>query len=449
MKWFAPVAAIGAFLIGTSAPLALAAPDGRSKIWFADGVESEGIIVKYRPGSTVDLPRDLGLTVQRQLANNRVLVGTQPERLSGGELRRLMVELAADPDVELVEPNVVIPAPDPTAATNDTAQEPVPWNLQMISAPGAWDSGASGDGITVAVIDTGITDHPDLTDQTVAGYDFLTDVTRANDGDGRDADAHDAGDWMERGACGNAPDGSPIPPRDIPSSWHGTHVAGIVAMVAPKSRLLPVRILGRCGGVSADTADAIVWAAGGAVPDVPPNATPARVLNMSFGDRSMCPPAIRDALQTAHQYGAVSIAAAGNDNADAANYWLTNCAAPRMSVAALDRSGSRAAYSNYGMSVDIAAPGSEIMSTYNSGKTHPAEPTHAELSGTSMAAPHVAGVAALVFGVANGLGPKDVDATLRQTARPIPGTGCAIFVQACGRGLVDAAAAVGASASPQ
>lgn len=167
-------------------------------------------------------------------------------------------------------------------------------------APAAWDV-SSGEGVVVAVLDTGYTDHPDLVGNVVPGYDFISyygqttdeglypDV--AGDGDGRDADAHDPGDWTDSSMnawCG----------RVSSSSWHGTHVAGTVAAVANNAqdiaglaygaKVQPVRVLGHCGGVTSDIADGIIWASGGHVEGVPDNENPAEVLNLSLGGAGSC-----------------------------------------------------------------------------------------------------------------------------------------------------------------
>ncbi|MEE7547807.1 S8 family serine peptidase, partial [Xanthomonas sp. Kuri4-1] len=158
----------------------------------------------------------------------------------------------------------------------------------------AWDK-ATGNGVVVAVIDTGITSHPDLDANILPGYDFISDTFVSRDGDGRDADPSDEGDWNPvQGECYTTPSPSPI----TDSSWHGTHVAGTIAAVtnnavgvagtAYNAKIVPVRVLGRCGGYTSDIADAIVWASGGSVSGVPANANPAEVINMSLGGSGTC-----------------------------------------------------------------------------------------------------------------------------------------------------------------
>jgi serine protease len=145
--------------------------------------------------------------------------------------------------------------------------------------------------VVVAVLDTGITEHAEFSGMTVPGYDFISDVWTANDGDGRDADPRDPGDWVARNACYRG-----SPPSD--SSWHGTHTAGTIGAASNNAmgvaginwgvKILPVRVLGRCGGYTSDIADGMRWSAGLSVTGVPANANPAKVLNLSLGGSGSC-----------------------------------------------------------------------------------------------------------------------------------------------------------------
>lgn len=324
-----------------------------------------------------------------------------------------------------------------------------------INAPGAWDL-ATGTGAVVAVLDTGKTTHPDLTANWLGGYDFISNTSISRDGNGRDSNPQDQGDWSLAGECGSATPSN--------SSWHGTHVAGTVgaagnngigvAGVAFTAKVVPVRVLGKCGGLSSDISDAIVWASGGNVNGVPANPNPAKVLNLSLGGSGNCSQAYRRAINGAIGRGASVVVAAGNSNANASGFTPANCAGV-ITVAALDRTGNRAFYSNFGNVVEIAAPGGEvrletdppgsrttpqngILSTLNDGLTVPANPNYVTYMGTSMAAPHVAGVVALMLSRNPALTPAQVLAELQSNARPIPGS-CS---GGCGAGLVDAAATV-------
>ncbi len=323
-----------------------------------------------------------------------------------------------------------------------TTPAPGQWDLSEgtisttygIDLLGAWDT-TLGAGVVVAVIDTGITAHPEFAGQTVAGYDFIGDLTRANDGDGRDADPSDPGDWCDTGT----------------SSWHGTHVSGTIgalannaigiAGIAPSAKIQPVRYLGKCGGYASDRVDAIVWASGGTVSGVPANATPARVINISAGGAGPCDTTSQAAVDSAVSRGTVVVVAAGNNNADASGYRPANCNGV-ITVAATDRTGARASFSNYGSAVEISAPGVALWSTLNDGATVPGSPIYAQYSGTSMSTPHVAGVAALMLAANPALTPAQVDALMQQTAHPFGVGGCP---PGCGSGIIDAAEAVAAS----
>ena len=368
--------------------------------------------------------------------------------MSLDEARQLAAEVKArDANVEYAEPDrIMVPLATPTDPSY-TQQ----WDLYEatggINAPAAWDK-STGAGVNVAVIDTGYRPHADLSGQIVQGYDFISTTTIANDGGGRDTDASDPGDWTPAGSCGTG-----IPAADQNSSWHGTHVSGTIAAkannglgvagIAYNAKIVPARVLGRCGGYTSDIADAIVWASGGSVTGVPANANKARVLNLSLGGSGACDTTTQNAINSARSRGAVVVVAAGNSNTDAINSTPANCAGV-ISVAATNRAGGKASYSNYGSSVTIAAPGGDsgagILSTLNAGTTTPASDTYAWYMGTSMATPHVAGVVALMLSANPNLTPDDVAAKLKSTARPFPAA-----CSGCGAGIVNASAAVNAA----
>ena len=233
------------------------------------------------------------------------------------------------------------------------------------------------------------------------------------------------------------------------SSWHGTHVAGTIAAVsnngigvtgiAPKAKVLPVRVSGRCGAYTSDIIDGMVWAAGLPVHGVPANPHPARVINLSLGSVNSCSKAFQAAIDAVRAVGTVVVAAAGNTNIDVSRISPAGCR------------GRKTDYSTCGRHITVAAPGGDmveaagngILSTYNSGPRRPGIDVLAYMQGTSMAAPHVAAVAALMLSVNPRLEPDRVQSLLKATARPIPPAQCR---GGCGGGLVDAAAAVAAAA---
>jgi serine protease len=356
------------------------------------------------------------------------------ENLPLEDVQGIAHEIEASPTVEYAEPDkrffpFYTPS-DPRYSEQWHYYEPT----AGVRLPEAWDT-TTGEDIIVAVIDSGYTDHADLVDNLqLPGMDLIEDTSISNDGNGRDQDAHDPGDWSPM--CGWNE-----------SSWHGTHTAGTVAAtgdngigvigVAFNARVLPVRVLGTCGGWLSDIADGIIWAAGGNLSGVPANQTPAQVLNLSIGGYSNnCSRYMQDAIDTARQLNSTLIVAAGNDNRNASGTVPANCQGV-ITVAATDRNGDRANFSNYGSVVDIAAPGVEVLSTLNTGSTTPESDTYVYYDGTSMATPHVSGVAALLYAIKPEITPSEVEQTLKNTARSFPGT-----CYGCGDGLLDAAAAV-------
>lgn len=313
-----------------------------------------------------------------------------------------------------------------------------------INLPAAWDLTVGDPNIHVAVLDTGIRgEHEDLVGQWSGGYDFVSSQFRARDGDGRDADPTDPGDYSFLRS----------------SSWHGTHVAGTigaatdnatgVAGIAFGATIQPVRTLGRRGGTTSDILDAMRWSAGLSVPGVPDNGNPAKVLNMSLGGSGACDAAWQAAVDDVVGEGSVLVVAAGNSAGDAANFTPASCD-DLITVAATDPTGDLARYSNFGPSVEMSAPGGDVqmsgggvLSTLDSGTKAPAGDTYGAYNGTSMAAPHVAGVVALMLSVDPSLTPGEVLAALQSSARPFPsGTDCANDADLCGAGILDAYAAV-------
>lgn len=431
-----------------------------------------------------------------------------PRPLPVAQVEAIAARIAQEPDVEYAQPDHIVTArrvpSDPCYAA--TGVRPCvggyQWNLfdpvSGINAPAAWDITTGSVDVNVAVLDTGaLFDHPDLQGRYAGGYDMISDCAVANDGQpgpctwsgasppemvpdlfSRDADAADAGTWVS--SVENS--GSDVPPfhrfvgcRVQNSTWHGAHVAGIVGARPDNGRgiaginwiggIVPVRVLGKCEGLESDVADAMVWAAGGHVPGVPANANPARVLNLSLGHEASCPPATQNAVNVALELGAVVVVAAGNDNYDASRDTPGNCNGVVV-VAATDQSGLKASYSNHGTTVTLAAPGggdgatdTQILSTVNSGTTTPVPSGHnfGGKSGTSMAAPHVTGVASLMLSVNPALTPAQVIALLQSSARAFPASGiacdlpnprraaCNCTTALCGSGILDAGAAVAAA----
>ncbi len=359
----------------------------------------------------------------------------------------------------------VILSPDPVAVDPLRGQQwhydYVPGSSEGINLYNAWGISTGSDSIVVAVIDTGILNHADLAGRTVPGYDFIHDSLVANDGNGRDNNPLDSGDWITSAESSSGYfAGCPV----TDSSWHGTHVAGTVgaatnnglgvAGVDQKAKILPVRALGKCGGYESDIVDGILWAAN-LLPGLP-NPNPANVVNLSLGGGGTCSTAEQNAFNQLRNAGVTAVVAAGNNNVDAAGFSPGNCANV-ITVAATNRNGGRAYYSNYGAVVEVSAPGGAqsyandpngVLSTLFGGATTALNNSSYEFyQGTSMAAPHVAGVVSLIYSVHPGYSPSQVLTLLQTTARPFP-SGSSCNTSICGSGIVDAYQALGGSVSP-
>jgi serine protease len=333
------------------------------------------------------------------------------------------------------------------------------WYLQATEASAthaqvAWDTSTGETGIVIADIDTGVRfDHPDLARATAAGkllpgYDFV-DADRpsggflaANDGNGRDPDPSDPGDWV------NAADkAQPLfAACDVtPSSWHGTRTAGIIGALSNNgvgiagtnwnSFVLPVRALGKCGGWDSDIIDAMRWAAGLTVLGAPPNPYPARIINMSLGATGDCILSpYPDVFNELSALGVVVVVSAGNEGGPVAV--PANCEGA-VAVTGLRHIGTKVGFSSLGPEVTIGAPGGNCVNTNGGpclfsidtltdmGTTGPIGPGYTDQFnynvGTSFSAPLVSGVASLMLGVNQNLRPFHVAARLRSGATtPFP-----------------------------
>jgi serine protease len=478
------------------------------------------VIVKYREGST--LMRALSVpatgapatavkplhaaTLSARLAlplrDGRVLgARTQGLRGQGLSSSALAARLAALPDVEWAVPDQrrrlnAVPNDPLFAASNSISPAAGQWYLRApdstlvsaINAVGAWEQTHGSASITVAVLDTGVRfDHPDLLRVSLGGklydgYDFVTDLSVANDGSARDSDASDPGDWLNQNECDPGD-----PAQAEPSSWHGTQTAGLIgaatdnglgmASVGRQVMLLPVRVLGKCGGYDTDIIPAMRWAAGLSADPVI-NAHPARVINMSLGSSGTCDAAGKnqayvDVFKELVGAGVTVVVAAGNDTGHAIGV-PANCAGA-IAVTGVRHAGTKVGYSNIGPEAAIAAPAGNcvnlsgaclypLLTTTNSGRTTPGANTYSDSSnysvGTSFAAPIVAGTVGLMLSVDASLSPAQVKALLQSSARAFPSSGsgaevtacrapdgtdqleCYCTTSTCGAGLLDAAGAI-------
>jgi serine protease len=445
------------------------------------------------------------------LRSGRAIDGrTQVMMADGVASTALAARLSQDPEVEyavvdarhrrLRIPNdpLYVPTPVPTqgpavgqwylkppqAGTLTTGNEVV----ASIDAQGAWDITTGHSSTIVAVLDTGVRrDHPDLAGKLLPGFDMISDPVLANDGDGRDADPSDPGDWINAGDVAT-PDFEDCEIAD--SSWHGTQTAGLIAAATNNAtgmagagwrvRVLPMRVLGKCFGYESDITAAMRWAAGLDVPGTPVNPHPAKVINLSLGRPGACDGTYPDAIAAVRSQGVVVVASAGNSTGHAVNV-PANCSGV-IGVAAVRHIGTKVGFSDVGPQLTIAAPGGNcvnigagqpclfpILTSGDSGTTVPGSAIFTDSFnisvGTSFSAPLVSATVALMMTANRSLTPDQVKAALQGTARPFPSSGapadpdlgaiqqchapngtdqlqCYCTTTTCGAGLLDARAAV-------
>lgn len=445
---------------------------------------------------TARIADEVGLAVHSvaEAGRDPLLRFVQP--LRGQALQDAVRRVRLHPDVAWVEPNVLLRRLDTLANDPDFSLQ---WALQTVQTggvaalnlPPAWDLTRGQSGITVAVLDSGILPHPDLAGRVLPGHDFISELPFAGDGNGRDADPTDPGDWVslsgndpavqqlvDAGLCGDFSSGAQ---RD-PSSWHGTFIAGQIAAatnnglgiagVTWAGSVLPVRVAGKCGAFLADLLDGMRWAAGLSVSGAPLNPHPARVINLSFGGDASCGlnPAYQNTLDEVTARGSLVVVAAGNT----ANQLTRPADCQRvLSVGAVRRDGLKTVYSSYGPTLSLMAPGGSteagdnhlLYSTANSGQTTPVpDDNHFDRKqGTSFAAPWASGVVALMLAQNPALSPAQLIERVRTGSRPWPDPAgnqpvcsnslssqgvCQCTALTCGSGLLDAARAVQLAQGP-
>lgn len=435
------------------------------------------------------------------------------------EVEKIADKLAQEPSVMYAEPDRRKYPQRVPSDQNFSRQWYLFEPVGGINAPGAWDVTTGSPSIVVAVIDTGvILENPDLQGRLLPGYDFIgsddgssmdrsagdfgTVFATANDRDGRDPDASDPGDWVDANDKAGFFNNTDHPDCRIDDSdWHGIHVTGIIAASANNNfgiagvdwnaNILPVRVLGKCGGYTSDIMDGARWAAGitvlGANNQPVTNPTPAQVLNLSLGGPSSgCSQFEQNAINEIIATGRVKaiVTSAGNEGEDASKNSPGNCNGV-INVGATDRNGNRPGYSDFGAFITVSAPGgfigppssietgeNGILSLFNCGTTgaivvaancpDPTDITRsgsphilAFFSGTSAAAPQVSGTVSLMLSVNPTLSAADVRDILITGARAFPaGSNCT--ASQCGAGILNANAAVrlaaarpgGSAASP-
>lgn len=465
---------------------------------------TDQIIVKWRDGTTASSTRmqklgaSSGLRLQhkQQLAGDTEVLQLDRAR-SSQEMHTVLERLAADPNVEYAvadERRWIHATPgDPLFADQWYFQST---EISATHAQQAWDVTVGSNTTVVAVLDTGVRfEHPDLLRLSQAGklldgFDFVSQTPYANDGDGRDADAADPGDFVTAADKMQAA----FTTCDLSdSSWHGTRVSSLIAALTNNAEgiagtgwntlILPVRVLGKCGGTDSDIIAGMRWAAGIAVPGAPVNPTPAQVINLSLGGTGSCSAAYQSAVNEILARGVLIVASVGNDGSDVAA--PANCAGV-LGVTGIRHAGTKVGFSNLGPGSGIGAPGGNCVNTtvtpstpclfsitaaVNAGTTVPGASAYTDHVlnfniGTSFSAPLVAGAAALMHSLNSRLTPAQSIALLKESAAPFPTTSsttttfchvpvgdlqqeeCICTTATCGAGMLNTQGAVLAAQRP-
>ncbi len=390
-------------------------PAGRAQLLgmqIKAGVPGRGMLLRFdEEAGRQQAFRTLGI---RPAESNRYIhPAADPDSQRKADTLHIIKSLRRRADVRYAQPNYIRKA---LAIPNDP-QYPRQWHFPLINLPQSWDVTTGSNTVIVAVIDTGVLlNHPDLANRlTSDGYDFISDPSRALDGNGIDPDPDDPGDGSPGG-----------------SSFHGTHVSGIIAAetgndtgvagVTWSTRIMPLRVLGQGGGTDFDILQAVRYAAGldndsGTLP-----AQKADIINLSLGGSNFSQ-AAQDIIAEVRAEGVIIIAAAGNSAAGTPVYPAAYGGV--VSVSAVDIKKDLTGYSNFGPTIDLAAPGGDnntdinvdgfpdgVLSTCGNDTTGTIEFAYCFFQGTSMAAPHVAGVVALMKAIYPALTPEELDILL-------------------------------------
>ncbi len=473
---------------------------------------AQGAQVRPAPDRIAALTARTGLALHaaRSITDVLHVIHVQPA-VTGEPIAATVERLRVDPEVEYAEldqrryPHATTPN-DPLFSEQWYLQQSSATTPSAVDAVTAWDTTTGGigttgtTGIVIADLDTGVRfEHPDLQwagsgGRLLPGYTFISDTFVANDGDAQDADASDPGDWVIQADL-SKPECSAGTAAN--SSWHGTRVSGLlgalsnngtgIAGVTWSPWLLPVRVLGKCGGLDSDIIAGMLWAAGIHVNGAPDNPYPAGIENMSLGGTGVCPQLYADVVGQLTAKGVLVVASAGNEGGpvDAP----ANCAGVA-GVAGLRHAGTKVGYSSLGPEIALSAPAGNcvntgagstclypITTTVNQGTTTPATSGYTDQVsnpnlGTSFSAPLVSGIAGLMLSVNGNLNSTQLIARLKEGSLPFPQTStsvptppmchvptgqtdvqnseciCTLDGQTCGAGMASASGALNAALRP-
>jgi serine protease len=473
---------------------------------------TDQIIVRWRAGASgasisakvAEAASGAGVQLHRKQPIGAGIEVLKLERpLAAHDFNALIARLQANPEVEFAVADQrryahAVPT-DPLISEQwyFLAAEPAATRAEQ-----AWDATTGSAATIVAVLDSGVRfDHPDLGrvelgGKLLPGFDFVSNVAIANDGDGRDGDASDPGDWVSAEDAQQPPfnSGDCIPGggTHVDSSWHGTRVASLIAAATNNAQgmagagwntlVSPVRVLGKCGGTDSDIIAAMRWAAGIAVPGAPVNPNPAKIINLSLGAEGPCSAAYQSAIPEITAHGVLIVASVGNEGGPVGS--PANCAGV-LGVTGLRHAGTKVGFSNLGPEASLGAPGGNCINTgvgqpclysivaaTNTGVTSPDAAAYTNQFnfnvGTSFSAPLATGAAALMHAVNAQLTPASFVTILRESAAPfavgsattasvcrVPsGPGdlqaqeCICTTQTCGAGMLNMQAAVLAAQRP-
>jgi len=467
---------------------------------------TDQIIVRWRTGAKTTLSASSaqrasklssrsGMAIQHKRRSTATTDVYKLDRaMDDRELQAVLDQLNADPDVEFAvadKRRQIQQIPSDPLVSNQwyfLGVEPAATRTDQ-----AWDVTTGTAATVVAVLDTGVRyEHPDLATKLLPGYDFISDARIGNDGDGPDPDASDPGDWIDSTDRATAFFANCTTTR---SSWHGTRVSSLIGASSNEgvgmagagwsTRILPVRVLGKCGGFDSDIIDGMRWAAGLPVDGAPMNPTPANIINLSLGGDGNCSAAYQSAVDEVAAQGTLIIASVGNQGIDPGT--PANCNNV-VGVGGIRHVGTKIGFSNLGPGTDISAPGGNCVNdgppfsdaspcvyavqvAIDMGDTMPQAPGYTDRVsrpnfGTSFSAPLVAGAAALMHAVNPQLTPPQFTTLLQETASPFPtssattnricrvpttfvqGGECICTTATCGAGMLNTAAAVNAALKP-